>query len=197
MRNQPLDPNEPSREITLVAIIDARRQLARWMDFAELAAVMRVRAHIHAKEDGVLVLDGERTVDAIRLIAPEGRVALVGEGIAAPPGVQAYATADALVAATEESLTVVGGPALYAAMLPHATQLDLVVLHDELDDPAGTFPAWREADWEVAIRTPAQTFDREIGTAYYMCLASDLAAMPELKAIWGSDDVAFPRPRGH
>jgi hypothetical protein len=189
------DEDGASREITLVAMIDAQHRLARWQDVVGRAAVMRVRSDIHGTEDSLLVVDGPDPARAVALIAPQGPVAVVGTGTI--QGATTYATADALVAVTEQSLVVVGSPALYAAMLPHATQLDLVVLHDDVADPAGVFPEWRPADWEVATRTPVRLLDREIGTAYYMCLASELAAMPELKEIFGSDDVAFPQPRGH
>jgi dihydrofolate reductase len=148
-RTAPEDNQMATRQrITLVAAMARNRVIGRgnrlpWYLPADLAHFKRLTL------DKPIVM-GRRTWESLPGLLPRRRHIVISSdpGYAAAGCELVSSPAAALAAAAEApEIMVVGGAAVYGALLPRATHMALTLVHAEVSGDV-QFPEWSPADWQ-------------------------------------------------
>lgn len=138
--------------VTLVAALDRNRVIGRdnrlpWHLPADLA-------HFKALTLDKPIIMGRRTWESLPGLLPRRRHIVVSRDPAyQAPGALVATSPEAAVLACGEvpEVMVVGGAALYAALLPRAGCMELTLVEAEVEGDA-RFPEWDPAQWQETSR---------------------------------------------
>ena len=111
---------------------------------------------------GKPVLMGGNTARAIGRVLPGRRNLVLTRAPQSPvQGMQVVRSLDeAIHAAADDELMVIGGGEVYALALPRASQLNLPLVDTVVADADAFFPSWRAAEWREVSRTAHAADDR-------------------------------------
>lgn len=141
----------PAR-ITLIAAMDRDRAIG--VDGGLPWHIPEDLKRFKALTMGKPLLMGRKTAESLGRALPGRRNLVITRSGRVPyAGMDAVASwDDAMAAAVDCELFVIGGGEVYALAMPHATRMELTLVDTALERADAWFPAWSAHEWREAAR---------------------------------------------